>query len=898
MTWRRSGLGLAVLLAACSEAREAPPLRVEVMGCVEWPRGEACALGTAPLTLWIERPAEVAIDGETVAISERVPVQGGLRLRVSVRPGRLTVTAKGRRPYVLPLVAATPDPRFAAVARLRRSGALTDAETLVAQITATSTPSGALAEAARNALAAGRDVEASRLFDASIAVGEREGRPRAVLRDRTALVYVIIEGGFPPGRARRELDALAPLAQRHAEAAADLAYSQAYYASKMRAPRPGLAAVRELLARAERLGLDESELDGRQMRVALLVLAGRWAEVAEELSRVRATLSTPWSACKRGELLANLGWYQLLGYRASPEHFPEPPQPILQQAVVALKKDCPRPTLLATAEVNLGWAALFAGQLDEVRVRLGAAEAADPTPSPRARLDRQHLEAELLLAAEQHRGALDAFVALEARAAQVGLPFIGWRAAVGRGMALEGLSDLPGAIRAYQDAEHRLAALAERVPLGEGRDGLLFERGESAERLVDALTRADRGVEAIEAIRRARRGVLSWSRGERALLLQPVDEERDATQARLRAARAALVDAVAESWALPADALARDRAALDAKAAEARAALDAFWSNRRDVVGATALGAAPTPLPTPRPGDASLFVHPVGQGMVAWLWTSTGLWSATSTQATPAQLRPLAPRLAGITRLEVYASPVLESLDWAGWRVDEAPLFRRTEVVFPLDLGRVEPVAAPEARPRALVVADPAGALPRAQDEGRAVARVLKRRGFDVVALIGPTERNRVLEVLGQPWDLMHYSGHGEQDGLDGVEGGLVMQAGLRISVTDVLALPRAPRRVILVACDLGRRGSREGRPGLGMTQAFVLRGSEQVVAALRPVRDQDATQWLGAFLDAWSSSQDFGPAVRAARAALAEDRPEVDAAAFRVWTSRARTRAFAAKDE
>ncbi len=374
---RRIAIAWALLGLTACPANDGPPPIVEVMGCAEWPNGEACAVTEKPLTLWVDRAVEVTLDGERLEPTAVTNVQGGSRFEIAPRPGALVMRAEKRRPFELKLVAHEVDAELAEVARLRRSGALAEAEARLAALTSTVARFGLHAEAARNALAANRIDEARASFEAAIAQDVRAGRPRAELMDRTALAYLFIHNGSA-ALAREQLDALAPLAEAFAEAATLLDYFEA----KLHAPRPALAALQRLIVRAERLDYAEVVLDAHQMRASLLRLLGRWAELAETLGLMRRALERDWSACKEAQVHSNLGWYGLIGHRQAPAFFPDAPDEALSRARDLYSERCPRPRSLANVELNLGWAALFAGRFEAAKRALAASSGRVPEPSP------------------------------------------------------------------------------------------------------------------------------------------------------------------------------------------------------------------------------------------------------------------------------------------------------------------------------------------------------------------------------------------------------------------------------------------------------------------------------------------------------------------------------------
>lgn len=873
------GLAVVLALAACDETR-APAPRVEIIGCQAWPADGACAVGSEPLTLWVEgvTAATVTLDGEPLVATPHI-VQDGLQLRVTASaPGEplpLAVNVEGRQPWTRRLVSSTRPEALDEVARLRRAGRIDEAEAALAALPADAPVPGATAEAARNALASGRIELARARFEAAIAEAVEQDRPRAELRDRTALTYLLVSHGYPPDAAREQLDALRPLAGREAEAALDLDYFEALFAAELRTPRPGLAALRRLTAGAERLGQDDVVLDAHQMHATFLVLTGRWPELATAIERLEEGLRRDdLSACRRADLRTNVGWYRLLLHRQAPGLAPRVPQAELQRATAAYATECPNPVRRANAALNEGWGALFAGDLDAAERHLATARAEGADAEAKGRLERDHLAAELALARGRHGAGLGDFEALGEAARELGLLTLEWRAAIGRGACLEGLGRRDAAIAAYETGARRLATLAARVPLGEGRDSFLFSRRDGEERLIRALTAAGRADAAIAAIGRARRGTLRWAQQHARLRAEGLDASRARLQANLRKARRRLNEAVRESQSLPADALAAERRRLEREALAARDALEALF-------GQPQRPKAPTPRPLGA-REAAIHAFSSGRGMVAWLVTPKARHGLVLEARDLARLGAWSPHLALIARLYVHADPNLQGLDWAGWPLAHGPLFTRTSVVFPADLPATpRPVAAGR---RAVVIADPSGAMPSARAEGATVAERLTARGWTVEQRAGPQGRDALLELLREPIDLWHYSGHGEQRGLDGLDSGLPLADGETFTVADALTLPLAPRRVVLAACELGRRGD-GGAAGLGLAHALLVAGSEDVVAAVRAVEDEDAQAWVEAFHRIEGDAPDWAEALRRTRIELARTHPEVDGSAFRLWT-------------
>jgi hypothetical protein len=215
-------------------------------------------------------------------------------------------------------------------------------------------------------------------------------------------------------------------------------------------------------------------------------------------------------------------------------------------------------------------------------------------------------------------------------------------------------------------------------------------------------------------------------------------------------------------------------------------------------------------------------------------------------------------------------------IDFHALHFQGAPLGASREVVYALDLepSRSEP------RPQngVVLIGDPRGDLPGARDEVRAVAA---RHDHNSVELILGREasRERVVRALAGA-ALVHYAGHGQYGGDDGWDSALPLAGGAALTVADILALPAVPPRVVLSGCETAETSTLAGQQ-LGLAQAFVLAGAEEVVAASRPVRDRTARR----ISELLHQERDVSLArsLQRAQRHLREEDPTADWAAFRV---------------
>jgi CHAT domain-containing protein len=184
------------------------------------------------------------------------------------------------------------------------------------------------------------------------------------------------------------------------------------------------------------------------------------------------------------------------------------------------------------------------------------------------------------------------------------------------------------------------------------------------------------------------------------------------------------------------------------------------------------------------------------------------------------------------------------------------------------------------------VVADARGDLPAARPEGERMAARLQSLGFAPVDTLvdRAASVDAVLAALGRV-DHLHYAGHGQFAGAEGWESNLPVADGRRIGVADLLSQAALPARVVLSGCEMARADGQGSVSGLGLAQAFVLGGADEVVAATRPVRDADAAVVMDALYARLLPGAGAALALALARAQadLEASGARVDWAAFRV---------------
>jgi tetratricopeptide (TPR) repeat protein len=903
----------AIFAGGCKHT--APPagrtLRVDVAGCEAIQRsveGTICELASGR-TLRIALPpvtSAVTVAAEDGRSIERTPstdddatfeirVPEGItaidvRARVSGEPAsaRVRVASATNRPWLEEAKAARARGDFA------RAASVVEAHLEVADTVERSLARGLLA---RIELARGRAEEAFPLFRQAIDLDRRAGRISEVVDDSFALSFALNQRSQRYTEARAVLDAITEdeLAL-YAEGRVRAPYYRGALAAETGDRRSALGLLRDAQTAARRLRMPRLERNARSALALELQALGRaraslrvLTDLEKEMDvAVREHARDAPTACERAEIANNIGWGAILANdvaRTEGRSEIEDARAPLERALSA--NDCSDVYVREFALSNLARAALDDGDIATARRRLDEAKTIAKEPRGTDRLGWVELEGRILLARGKARDALGVFDDGLLRARAAILHEVEWAFLVARSDALVAAARIPDAIASLRTAEALLDDAMLAVPLGEGRAAYASGRSRSARALVGLLVRQHDVPGAAAVAEHARARVLASALGAAHLeRLGTEDRARweDAVRA-FRSARSALDAAAADDWKLPADALARVAAQREARDRELRASLEAAMTLLR----------SPKLEPPATPAvsrDLELDIFPDQRGFVA-LAKRLGRVvtyrlptldsSGPSAELAAALLDPLAELMEcdADSRIVVRAYGAWRTIDVHAFPWRGEPLIATCPVVYSLGLA---PPAKLHPRARSLVVGDPTSDLPAALEEARSVARKLQRR-FDEsgveasvrLLLRGDATSQAVGDSLREV-DRFHYAGHGLFAGEDGWESALPLARGGRLGVPDILALGRAPRRVVVTGCEAAKSGG--DTEGLGLAQAFIVAGADEVLAPVRQVEDAVARRFASALYDAQTS---LALAARRAALELRAENAASDWTAFRV---------------
>ena len=173
---------------------------------------------------------------------------------------------------------------------------------------------------------------------------------------------------------------------------------------------------------------------------------------------------------------------------------------------------------------------------------------------------------------------------------------------------------------------------------------------------------------------------------------------------------------------------------------------------------------------------------------------------------------------------------------------------------------------------RTLVAAGPG--LPGAETEAVTVASMHK-----VTALVGDDATVEAVTARLDGSNLAHLAAHGRIHPNNPLFTSLTFADG-PLTVYDLERLHRAPRVVVLAACDVGRSAVRAGDELMGLSATFLALGTQHVVASVVPVPDAETTPLMIAFHRLLATGEPATPALATAQRQLDHGYPPAMAAA------------------
>ena len=904
-------LVLSGLLPSCNQGTESQsrPTPAAIAPEIEYGRCEAVYLPgpvCAPwpdrrLQLWVktnpEAKVEIRAGGQRLA-GETAEAVGGRRYTVTVPPQATSLTVSILSPdgnrgssWSLRLAELEVFAWEGEIKNLQNSGRMEQIQGRLRQLqkTASRKEQGiilrSLAELARTR----GDLEGNEVYlKQGIAADRIEKCLSCEIEKTTLLARLYLEGGRF-GDARQSLAALLP-----PESPLESKYLASFYQG-MLAYRVGdyhsaLERLRKAMKLAEQAGRFKFRAKAEQLLAGVLQDLGRSREASERFARLNEEnrFETP---CDKGDLLTNWAWSRLLAIEGKEEA--EDPTPLLKeaQAVYDRHPECAPPDAPLNVRINLALALQQEEHWREARQVLEQARPLAATGTPRLRLWWHDLEARGAIAEGNPARALRLYRELDEMAVRF-LSLEGrFRASLGQAHAQLALDNRGAALVAFAEADRQIDEQSRHVPAREGRDTLVARREEATRWYLRLLVDEGRIGDAFALVRRARSRLLRQLMvRERLAQLSPVEQRnRDRALTSYQALRNAIDRETAREWQLPGDQKERAREIRAAQLARVQEDLDRAVADLGGPGDHDKSRLAP-----PRPGEVVLAYHPLPEGWVGFAAheqeIEVNTFDLPSSRVDPAVLAeklltPFRRVLERSERVRILPYGNLRSVDFHTLPFGGEPLLARHLVVYGLDLPS-PPEPMPAGGRVALLVADPQGNLPEARREAAAVDSAIRswRQDWTLERLAGTSARAEAVRAALPGATLFHYAGHGTFAGFGGWDSVLALADGTHLTLGDLLALRRAPAWVVLSSCDAGRSSEQAPGEGIGLAHAFLLAGSQAVVAATREVPDRTAHDLMSELYRGWQPGLGLPNQFQRAQSVCHRRHPNGDCASFRLF--------------
>ncbi|MEL6342016.1 MAG: CHAT domain-containing tetratricopeptide repeat protein [Myxococcota bacterium] len=577
----------------------------------------------------------------------------------------------------------------------------------------------------------------------------------------------------------------------------------------------------------------------------------RTGQHEQAVEMLRDNLAQSTHPCDRARAATGLAWGLLLANEAGEVVIDGEARQLLLQALVDLQEGCDlAPQRTVNIALNLALDATLRGDAHEAERWLAQWQS-----GPSGTTERRWapwIEGQLALLRADPEAALRLFRSMSAGPAL--RPTVRWRGCVGEADALVMQGELDAAADRYEACTKMRVDIAVEVSALDGQVSFLSGDAGATQRHARVLLQLGREEDAFWVLRRWRAQYLNGLPAGRRLSQEEASEWKR-LQDEYRTLRAALDD-TAPDWQWNEERLRLAHRQKTQLSAQAR----------------SLLGELPT-----HPGGAPFLTPPDDGVIVAWFqiagqWhvfaQTTGLvyhsrLHAVDLDASPETLSetllgPVAPILKRSRTVILLSPEAFRTIDLHALPFGDTALGLTRDVVYALDVAP----GAPAAAGAPLIVSDPGGDLPEAAQEGDALVATYAAHQRVVQRPVGEDLRRVSLMAALEQTSLFHFAGHGVFDPTSW-ESALLLAEGTTLTIGDILSLDHAPAVVVLSGCETARSA-----PGavetLGLAQAFLLTGSQEVIATTRPVRDDTTRRFSVAWHRAFLQTHDRGAAWRA----------------------------------
>lgn len=653
--------------------------------------------------------------------------------------------------------------------------------------------------------------------------------------------------------------------------------------------------IKNAIQIATAFNFNEKILDADFLYSNILVESGRITEAIEIRETILSKANKYDDNCKKVIYLDGLAWAQLQqidSLYGVKENTSIDPLSSLNQALSIAESHCPeRKSMHVNILLNLAMAHLLDNKIQSAKQLIEKVDAMKVPLSYRQKLDLLEMQGKLSLLDKNSNKALHSFSQLLKYSESTKYSIFMIKALVGLAETYQLLDENHAAREHYARATDLIFGHSLGIPVTASQPNFISKLSRFSKKYVDFLYQTNRIDEALQVTRRFRAGWLQDLFQLSQIHSQKLSKNPVwlSTLSKIRKVRSAIINQQSISWTLPQNQLLQSNIELKEKEQELAQLFDLAISLVNETSTTEYAGYA-----NPKPNELFLFFYPVENGWLGFAKAERSLKSHFISSHHSSSLSPENMAQEWITAFEgeiesndilkVYPFGILKNVDFQALVFQNELLLSRKSIHYGVDLSHKKITQVKQTQvSRSLVVANSLGDLRETELEANQIIQITKPFNWENNLLTtSQTKFTRIKNQL-QRSQHFHYAGHVFDNKTSTSQYLLPLADNTYLDSNDIIILERAPKWVVLSACNSAKNNSTVNTESLGLAQAFIMSGSKQVIASSRPVLDKHTRTLMTKFYQHWTESGDFAESLRTAQLNLIRNQPEADWLAFRI---------------
>ncbi len=650
---------------------------------------------------------------------------------------------------------------------------------------------------------------------------------------------------------------------------------------------------------ANTFDLTKHQIDAQHMYTRILVNSGDFKQAITKREQLVSKLPSDWENCRKAKYFNGLGWAKLKMLEASTIVLPNESLPFesLNHALEMLEASCPidSPDKINVL-INLAKSYYLIKKSNQASDILLRIEQLNTQLSYRQRIELIELKGLLALSQKHNELALSYFQLLKQLAEQVKYSDFYLSALVGIADSYQQSHLYEHALKYYLLAERVVFDNSLSVPIIGSQENFLESKLHFSYRYVYLLHQLDRDKEALNVARRFHSFWLTrmfhLNQLTEGSLINNQQWSRLASQ--MKSLRKTIITQQSLEWSLPYDQLEASKIEL----LKLKQEMAKLFNESLELVNKQLVQVSPL-MSEPDKNEVFLFFYPIIDGWLGFAKTQDGIHSyAININEPPQQasflpqalaeiwLEQFKPIISQYDSIKIFPFGDMKEVNFNGLMFNNQKLIHQKTIVYGVDLKKQNNnKSTASIQKRSLIVANSLGDLKSTESEAQNIINAVQPFAWQSTLLLNNEATIKALQQQLSKVSLFHYAGHVNSPNSGIAEHELPLANSISLKTRDILLLPQAPKWVVLSACNSSGNSPAHQVESIGLAHAFVISGSEFVIATNQPVKDHIAKTFMSSFYHHWMSKNDFIQAARQTQIDLMDSQPQHNWLAFRVIT-------------